>query len=151
MIKIEGVTHWSIPVNDLEKSEAFYRDLLGLEYKGRLTGGRMACLAVDGNNILLCQRNKPVTGRDVEDAPLHHSFTVDPACFEDACRTLVERGVPIDSLVYREKGFFTGRELYFNDPSGNRLELRDATWVAGMPKPSLQKIVGAKAGAATGA
>ena len=36
MLKIDGVTHWSIPVNDLEESERFYRDLLGLEYRGRL-------------------------------------------------------------------------------------------------------------------
>jgi predicted enzyme related to lactoylglutathione lyase len=29
MLKIDGVTHWSIPVNDLEEGERFYRDLLG--------------------------------------------------------------------------------------------------------------------------
>jgi catechol 2,3-dioxygenase-like lactoylglutathione lyase family enzyme len=28
MLKIDGVTHWSIPVNDLEEGERFYRDLL---------------------------------------------------------------------------------------------------------------------------
>ena len=28
-IKIEGVTHWSIPVNNLEESEKFYGELLG--------------------------------------------------------------------------------------------------------------------------
>ena len=36
LLKIEGVTHWSIPVNNLEEAEAFYGDLLGLEAKGRL-------------------------------------------------------------------------------------------------------------------
>ena len=37
MLKIDGVTHWPIPVNDLEESERFYRDLLvGLECRGRL-------------------------------------------------------------------------------------------------------------------
>ena len=75
-IKIEGVTHWSIPVNDLEESERFYRDILNLEYKGRLPGGSMACFAVAGNNILLCQRREPAFGRAEQDAPLHHSFTV---------------------------------------------------------------------------
>src|SRR5262245_66153548 len=29
LLKIEGVTHWSIPVNDLTESEKFYGDLLG--------------------------------------------------------------------------------------------------------------------------
>ena len=36
MLHIDGVTHWSIPVNDLAESEQFYRDVLGLECRGRL-------------------------------------------------------------------------------------------------------------------
>ena len=31
ILKMEGVTHWSIPVNNLEQSEKFYGDLLGLK------------------------------------------------------------------------------------------------------------------------
>ena len=145
MVQITGVTHWSIPVNDLEEAERFYQDVLSLEYRGRLAGGRMACFTVDGNNILLCQRSQPAPGRAAIDAPLHHSFTVDPACFEDSCRLLSDRGVHVESLVYRKDGYFTGRELYFHDPSGNRLELRDATWQPGMPAPSFDDIVGRKA------
>ena len=30
LLHVEGVTHWSIPVNNLEEAEAFYGDLLGL-------------------------------------------------------------------------------------------------------------------------
>jgi len=29
LLHVEGVTHWSIPVNNLEEAEAFYGDLLG--------------------------------------------------------------------------------------------------------------------------
>ena len=43
MLKVEGVTHWSIPVNDLEQSEKFYGELLGLEHKGRLGNATMSC------------------------------------------------------------------------------------------------------------
>jgi catechol 2,3-dioxygenase-like lactoylglutathione lyase family enzyme len=103
MLKIDGVTHWSIPVNDLDESERFYRDLLGLEYRGRLGNSHMACFHVGGHDIL---------------------------------------GVKIEELTYRAHGFFTGRELYFLDPSGNLLEVRDPTWTAGMPTPSLADIVG---------
>ena len=35
-LKVDNVVHWSIPVNDLEESERFYQDVLGLEYRGRL-------------------------------------------------------------------------------------------------------------------
>ena len=31
ILKMEGVTHWSIPVNNLEQSEKFHGDLLGLK------------------------------------------------------------------------------------------------------------------------
>jgi hypothetical protein len=62
---------------------------------------------------------------------------VGPETLVQACKIFSERKIPIDRLYYRAKGFFTGRELYFFDPSGNRLELRDPTWKAGMPEPSL--------------
>ena len=56
LLKIEGVTHWSIPVNDLEESERFYGDLLGLTPMGRLGNSVMSCFNVGDHNILLCQR-----------------------------------------------------------------------------------------------
>ena len=31
-------------------------------------------------------------------------------------------------------------QLYFFDPSGNRLELRDPTWGEGMPEPSFEEL-----------
>ena len=32
LLKVEGVTHWSIPVNNLEESEKFYGDLADLSH-----------------------------------------------------------------------------------------------------------------------
>ena len=49
MLKVDGVTHWSIPVNDLAESETFYGDLLGLESKGRLGNSNMSCFTVGGH------------------------------------------------------------------------------------------------------
>jgi catechol 2,3-dioxygenase-like lactoylglutathione lyase family enzyme len=140
MLKIDGVTHWSIPVNDLDESEIFYRDLLGLEYKGRLPTGNMACFAVGDHNLLLCQRREPTVRTREQDGSLHHSFTVKPEVLDEACKLFGERGVKITQLVYRAHGFFLGRELYFLDPSGNVLELRDPTWQPGMPSPTHEEI-----------
>src|SRR3970040_2290913 len=75
LLKIEGVTHWSIPVNNLEESEKFYGDLLGLKPLGRLGNSVMSCFNVGDHNILLCEREKPQTESDVEQRA-HHSFTV---------------------------------------------------------------------------
>jgi catechol 2,3-dioxygenase-like lactoylglutathione lyase family enzyme len=140
MLKVEGVTHWSIPVNDLEESETFYRDILGLDYKGRLGNSGMCCFVAGGSSILLCQRNEAVVRTPEQDNRLHHSLTVTPTVFEEGCRLFHERGIPIVDLVYREQGFFTGRELYFLDPSGNLLELRDPTWKPGMPTPRHEEL-----------
>lgn len=37
----------------------------------------------------------------------------------------------------------TGRQLFVLDPSGNRIELRDASWKRGMPMPTYEEIVNA--------
>jgi extradiol dioxygenase family protein len=142
LLKIEDVTHWSIGVNNLEESERFYGDLLGLTPMGRLGNSAMSCFNVGSHNILLCERQHPESQQFKEDPRVHHSFTVSPETFEQACKVFTDRQVPIDVLVYRARGFFTGRELYFFDPSGNRLELRDPTWAQGMPEPSFAEIVG---------
>ncbi len=144
LLKLDGVTHWSIPVNDLEEAEKFYQEVLGLEYRGRLGNSAMSCFTVGGHSILLCQRKEPVVRTPQQDNRLHHAFEVSPEMFERACRLFHEKGIPIaEPIVYRERGFFTGRELYFLDPSGNMLELRDGTWRSGMPKPAFEEIVGA--------
>ncbi len=140
VLKVEGVTHWSIPVNDLNKAEDFYGELLGLAPVGRLGNNIMSCFNVGDHNILLCERPSPVDGPLKEDAGVHHSFTVSPETFELACKVFHERNVTIEHLTYRAQGVFTGRELYFFDPSGNRLELRDPTWTQGMPEPSFEKL-----------
>ena len=139
-LKIEGVTHWSIPVTDLEESERFYGDLLGLDPKGRLGTSGMACFNVGDHNILLCERKEPLD-KALAEQGVHHSFTVSPDTLVQACKLFQEEQVPIVELIYRAKGTFTGRELYFLDPSGNRLELRDPTWKQGMPEPSYEELV----------
>ncbi len=141
LLKIEGVTHWSIPVNNLEESEKFYGDLLGLTPMGRLGNSMISCFNVGDHNILLCEREQAVEQPSQRDYPAHHSFTVSSETLVQACKVFHERKIPIDQLIHRAKGFFTGRELYFFDPSGNRLELRDPTWEQGMPELSFEEIV----------
>ena len=142
MLKIDGVTHWSIPVNDLDEAERFYGEVLGLQQKGRLGSSKMSCFAVGGHSILLCQRKEALKRTPEQDNRLHHAFDVTPEMFEQACKLFERIGVKIaEPIVYRAHGHFTGRELYFLDPSGNMLELRDASWKTGMPTPTFEDIV----------
>lgn len=142
MLHVNNVTHWSIPVNNLEEAEHFYRDVLGLAYKGRLGNSNMACVTVAQHSILLCQRKEPLVRTPEQDNRLHHSFEVSPEMFEEGCKLFHTQGIRIvQPIVYREQGFFPGRELYFLDPSGNMLELRDPTWKPGMPQPTYEEII----------
>lgn len=139
-LQVEGVTHWSIPVNNLDEAEKFYGELLGLKHLGRLGNSRMSCFNVDNHNILLCERGENVDKSFTEEANVHHSFTVSPETLVRACRVFADNKVRVEKLYYRKGGYFPGRELYFFDPSGNRLELRDPTWKAGMPEPSFEEV-----------
>jgi catechol 2,3-dioxygenase-like lactoylglutathione lyase family enzyme len=140
LLHVEGVTHWSIPVNNLEESEAFYGDLLGLTPVGQLGTARISCFTVGAHHILLCERAATIDHTFVEDPKVHHSFTVSPETLVRACKLFQERHIRIDQLYHRKEGVFPGRELYFFDPSGNRLELRDPTWHAGMPEPTFEEL-----------
>ena len=139
-LKIEGVTHWSIPVNNLEESEKFYGELLGLDLLGRLGNSIMTCFNVGDHNILLCEVEEPAEAATGAEMRVHHAFTVSPETFEQACKVFHQQEVPVVGLTYRARGVFCGRELYFLDPSGNRLELRDPTWQEGMPEPSYEAL-----------
>jgi catechol 2,3-dioxygenase-like lactoylglutathione lyase family enzyme len=144
LLKVDNVVHWSIPVNDLEESEKFYGDVLGLTYKGRLGNSCMSCFTVGAHSILLCERKDRIVRTPEQDNRLHHSFEVSPEVFDKACKLFHERSIRVpEAIVYRERGFFLGREMYFLDPSGNLLELCDPTWKPGMPTPTYEEIVGA--------
>jgi extradiol dioxygenase family protein len=145
MVKITEITHFSIPVANLDESERFYADVLGMEPKGRLGNSRMSAFSAGGQNIILCERTRAVDPTIDQESRVHHSFTVSPNDWEEAVTLVHTSGVRLDDppIVYREKGFFTGRELYFFDPTGNVLELRDPTWKPGMPTPSVEEISGA--------
>jgi hypothetical protein len=65
---------------------------------------------------------------------------VSPETLVRACKLFRERHIRIEHLYHRKEGVFPGRELYFFDPRGNRLELRDPTWHAGMPEPTFEEL-----------
>ena len=142
MLSATGLTHWSMPVSDLEVSEAFYRDFLGLEMRGRLGSGRATCFRVGEVNFIIWETGAALDP-GIEGSGVHHAFTVAPEVWEQAVVAIHEQHVPLSDppIVYRKKGTFPGREIYIFDPSGNRIELTDPTWQVGMPEPSFDEIL----------
>ncbi len=142
MLSAQRLTHWSIPVADLDESEAFYRDFLGLELRSRLGNGRASCFRVGESDFILWESGQ-MTEEWVREAGVHYAFTVSPEIWDEAVREIHRRQIPLNGpIVYRSRGVFLGREIYVLDPSGNVIELTDPTWSEGMPTPSFEELSG---------
>jgi lactoylglutathione lyase len=115
MIKIEGIYEIAIRVHDLAKSEAFYRQVLGLEVGLRDRERPWVFLRVGRKGMVVLQEDKG-------DWPLQHfAFTVKEAELDASMRYLVQQGVAVEGPVFHE--WIPAKSLYFRDPDGHDLEI----------------------------
>ncbi|MBZ8132648.1 VOC family protein [Afifella sp. IM 167] len=126
--RIEGILETAVYVDDLEASHAFYGDVLGLE---RLTvSPRMMTYEAGPSEVLLVFRRGDTT-EDLKtpggvipghhsEGPAHFAFRIAKDAYGTWKRHLQARQIAIVGEVAWPKG---GRSIYFNDPSGNVLEM----------------------------
>jgi len=125
MIQLTRIGHVLLRVTDIERSKAFYRDVLGFRVAEQDPdhGGVFMTLGEDFHTIDLFQHPDPQSGGPVDRARVglgHIAFQV--ASFEalgEAYRTLLTHGVEIE----RAMDHVNQRSIYFADPDGNRLEI----------------------------
>ena len=111
-------------VRDLDRSVAFYRDIVGLNVKGRIFNDRAALLSGGRTHheLLLIQIGDapgPLTGRRL--GLYHVGWKIGDSLDElraarDRC---VQAGQPIDGL----SDHTVSQSLYLSDPDGNEVEL----------------------------
>ena len=156
MASITKGHHTGFTVSSLERSLAFYRDLLGLEvvfqwnprapYLGELVGYpdvdlHAAVLRIPGSDTfleLLEYRNIPRQAVDMANGNIgngHIAFTVDD--LESFHKRLASAGVrsvsaPVTPTIGPNKG---GRAVYMIDPDGFRVELIQTATSFGDYKP----------------
>lgn len=111
--RITGLSHLTFAVSDLDRSVAFYRDLLGCELKALWARG--AYLAA--GDLWLCMALDAEARRGPHPDYTHAAFSVAPEAFE-ALSARVREAAPIWKADRSE-----GASLYFLDPDGHRLEL----------------------------
>jgi catechol 2,3-dioxygenase-like lactoylglutathione lyase family enzyme len=112
----EGIDHIALAVSDLDRSEAFYRGVLGLE-RVHEQWDPPRVLASGGSGVALF----PTEGEYGEASPahfLHIALRVDRDNFEAAQSALSARGIQ-----YRFSDHDLAHSIYFEDPDGYRLEL----------------------------
>ncbi len=121
MIKTQGVLHFSLPTTDLDPSAKFYHEILGMKIIERRA--RMVFLQSGENYFIMAQGEAPVKFDSAQETPVHHAFKVKPEDFEPSIEFLRRNGVDVFHIEDRNEGVFWGKQAYFLDPDGNKLEI----------------------------
>ncbi len=121
MIKTTGVYHTGIPVDDIDRAERFYTEILGMQLVTRVGEERaqLSRLKCGADAVVLFQRPRALK-RDShkEDGVYHQAFEMDLEAFEEAVESLKKVGA-FHQIIERP----SGRTAYFWDPEGNYEEL----------------------------
>ena len=128
MPPIDGLLETALYVDDMERSVAFFRDVMGL--KTMIEGDRLTAFDAGRQGVLLIFRRGAslddmpgpggvVPGHDGS-GPLHMAFAVPADSYDEWHRHLATAGVRIRGEMRWPRG---GRSLYFEDPDGHLLEV----------------------------
>ena len=116
MLPIRGVYEVVVPVQDLDRAESFYCDVLGLRVGQRDHERRWLFLWVAGNaGMVVLQETRDPFART------HFAFSVGASELDRATAMLVEQGFEVRGPVNID--WMPARATYFSDPDGHQLEL----------------------------
>ncbi len=124
MEPIAHLVEASLYVEDLERAETFYREVLGLELVDKEPGRHLFFRV--GESMLLIFRPEATLreGRSVPphgaQGPGHVALGVPEGALEAWRERLQQHGIEIEREKTWPRG---GRSLYFRDPNGNSIEL----------------------------
>jgi catechol 2,3-dioxygenase-like lactoylglutathione lyase family enzyme len=127
--RLSHLLETSLYVEDLDRAERFYREVLGLERF--LRDDRMSALGLPGNAVLLLFAKRgstsPTPTEGGGDNPphdghghLHLCLAIPVGELESWTAHLAAHAVPIESRITWPRG---GTSLYIRDPDGHCLEL----------------------------
>jgi len=118
--KIQGLHHIALYVSDVERSLAFYRDVMGMELEWRPDPDNVY-LTSGTDNLALHRSSEPdLSGRDLR---LDHiGFVVpSPGDVDEWARYLEDHGVKLEMAPKTHRD--GARSLYFLDPDGVRVQI----------------------------
>ncbi len=108
-IPVWGIEEIVFEVKDLDRSVAFYQDVIGLPLFSR--GPQEAWFRVGEQWLVLFTPERDGSGQ-------HFAFLIPPQDAERMRRALVAQGFPEETMQQDE-----GLSVYVRDPDGNKIEL----------------------------
>ena len=132
-MKVKSVYHVGIPVNDLDRAQKFYTEVLGMQFMNRVGGDpnnpdaleihgkvqRLDRLRCGNDDVVLFERPRPLRHDALdEDGIAHQAFDMDWSDYEEALKKAKELGT-FHRIVERS----SGKTIYMFDTEGNYLEL----------------------------
>ena len=130
MPKVTSLGHMGLYVRDIERSVAFYRDILGLKVSDRSPRGAVFMTAQDRlaehHELLLAPgRNDDAKANVLQQISFHCASVAD---VKEFYRVFVENNVPINRCVSHGNTV----SIYAQDPDGNSVEVY---WPNGVDVP----------------
>ena len=122
MLKTEGLLHFTIPVKDLDRSEKFYTEILGME-KLRRNDHMVFMRAAGKDCFVLTYSEKPIDPNPDMKHEIHSAFVVTKAEYDRGLTFLASKGIRVIKQEDRRHGTFRGRSAYFHDPDRNVVEI----------------------------
>ena len=112
--RTQGVDHVALSVGDLERSERFYGELLGLE-RTYEQWHEPKFMVSEGSGLALFSQE---SHGDESPRFLHVAFRIGREAFETAQAALKQRGI---EFRFSDHGIC--HSIYFDDPDGHQVEL----------------------------
>jgi len=123
MFNIEQIDHVALTVRDLERSIAWYQDILGLERRYQETWGNRPVMLCAGTTCLALFSSAVATPSPPPDfnhtiGMRHLAFRVNRASFQQAQAEFRNRGL---EFVFQDHRI--AHSIYLHDPDGYEIEL----------------------------
>ncbi len=118
MVRATGLFHATLPVRDLDRSERFWRELLGIQRHATPSyhPGKVVFLDLGNTMLHLVRYGDEAPWPDLRST--HLAITVDD--LDGALAAVKDRGLQILREPFVQPD--GARSLYFVDPDGNRVE-----------------------------
>lgn len=120
---ITGINHITLAVENIERSFAFYKDVLGFTPLCKWEGSAYFLVGdPDQPNCLWFCLDRDAHRQSTE-CSTHYAFSVSPQNFKAMSERILQSGV----TLFKENTS-PGDSLYFLDPDGHKLEIHAGDW-----------------------